>query len=59
MNNTRYFELELKDGIGKKIISDPKDIEYDYRGREVLLKTLELGMAEEVATLMPVYTIKI
>jgi hypothetical protein len=51
--------MTLKDGIGKKIVSDPKELEYDYRGREVLLKTLEIGMADEVATLMPIYTIKV
>ncbi|MBU0535750.1 MAG: hypothetical protein KKE20_02205 [Nanoarchaeota archaeon] len=59
VNKLRYFEIDLKDGIGKKIISDPKEIQYSYRGREVLLKTLEVGMGDEVASLRPIYTLKI
>src|SRR3989344_746469 len=59
VNKLRYFEIDMTDGTGKKIVSDPKEIEYSYRGREVLLKTLGLGMGEEIASLRPVYTIKV
>ncbi|MFC1731867.1 hypothetical protein ACFL6I_16230 [candidate division KSB1 bacterium] len=59
IHNKRYFELELKDGIGKKIISDPREIQFNYRGREVYLKTLEIGLGKEAATLMPIYTVKV
>lgn len=55
----RYFEIEMAGGIGKKIISNPKELQFTYRGREVLQRTLDIGMAEVAAELRPVYTIKI
>ncbi|MFC1752374.1 hypothetical protein ACFL96_03155 [Thermoproteota archaeon] len=59
VNKTRYFEVDMKDGMGKKIISDPRDVQYSYRGREVLLKTIDIGLGEEVTTLRPIYTLKV
>ncbi|MBD3312903.1 hypothetical protein GF345_00515 [Candidatus Woesearchaeota archaeon] len=59
VNKLRYFSVDMLDGVGKKIISDPRDVQYSYRGREVLLKTLEIGMGEELASLRPIYTLKV
>ncbi|MFC1691636.1 hypothetical protein ACFL0W_05665 [Nanoarchaeota archaeon] len=59
VNKTRYFGVNMKDGIGKKIISDPRELQFSYRGREVLIKTLELGLGEEAASLRPIYTLKV
>ncbi len=55
----RYFEVEMHNAIGHKIFSNPRDIEFIYRGREVLIKTLELGLGELEARLIPEYVLKI
>ncbi len=59
IKDKRYFKIDLVDSIGKKIISNMKEMEFDYRGREVVQKTLDLGMCEISAVLNPVYTIKV
>ncbi len=55
----RYFIVETRSGIGQKIISDVSGLEYTYRGREVVVRALELKMCEIIARLMPVYVLKI
>jgi hypothetical protein len=55
----RYFEIEMANNVGKKIIANPKALQYSYRGREVVQRTLDIGMCEVAAELDPVYTIKI
>jgi hypothetical protein len=59
INDKRYFKIDLVDGIGKKIISNVKEMEFTYRGREVVQRTLDIGMCSIAAVLEPVYTIKI
>ncbi len=59
IKDKRYFKIEMADSIGKLIISNVKELEFEYRGREVLQKTLDLGMCEVAAVMHPVYTIKI
>jgi len=58
-NDHRYFEVGLLNDRGKKVLSDVREIPYTYRGREVVLKTLELNMCELVAKLLPRYVLKI
>ncbi len=58
-NEHRYFEVDLLNDRGKKVLSDLREIPFTYRGREVLLKTLELNMCELVAKLLPRYVLKI
>ena len=58
-NDHRYFEVDLLNDRGKKVLSDVREIPYAYRGREVVLKTLELNMCELVAKLLPRYVLKI
>ncbi|MDI6639691.1 MAG: hypothetical protein QMD78_02590, partial [Methanocellales archaeon] len=55
----RYFEVEMHNAIGQKIFSNPKDIEFVYRGREVLMRMLELGLGELEARLIPEYVLKV
>lgn len=55
----RYFEVNMASGIGNQIVSSPRELEYSYRGREVMLKTIELGMGKIMARMTPVYDIKI
>ena len=59
IKDKRYFEIGMADSIGKKIISNPKNLQFTYRGREVVQRTLDIGMCEIAAELEPVYTIKI
>ncbi len=58
-NDQRYFEVDLHNDRGKKVISNPREIPYLYRGREVVLKTLELNLCELVAKLVPRYVLKV
>ncbi len=55
----RYFILDMQTGIGNKICSDVRDMEFDYRGKSVVLKTLELHLGEIMARLIPYYTLKV
>ncbi len=58
-DDNRYFEVDQLTDRGKKVLSDVREIPYTYRGREVVLKTLELNMCELVAKLVPRYVLKI
>ncbi len=58
-NGHRYFEVDQSTDRGKKVLADVREIPYSYRGREVVLKTLELKMCELVAKLIPRYVLKI
>lgn len=59
IGNKRYFIIEMKNGIGQKIISSTDGIPFMYRGREVIVRTIELRMCDIVARLMPIYILKI
>ncbi|UCF85974.1 MAG: hypothetical protein JSV50_10180 [Desulfobacteraceae bacterium] len=58
-NDHRYFEVDQVTDRGKKVLSDVREIPYTYRGREVVLRTLELNLCELVAKLVPRYVLKI
>lgn len=58
-NDQRCFEVDLHNDRGKKVLSNPREIPYLYRGREVVLKTLELNLCELVAKLLPRYVLKV
>lgn len=58
-NDQRYFEIDLLNDRGKKVISNPREIPYLYRGREVVLKSLELNLCELLAKLVPRYVLKV
>jgi hypothetical protein len=59
INGQRYFEVEMSSGKGRKIFSDIRNMPYEYRGIVVLERTLELEMAEVVASLKPLYVLKV
>ncbi|NIM46245.1 MAG: hypothetical protein GTO54_11600 [Nitrososphaeria archaeon] len=59
MGSKRYFKTEMKSGIGQKIISNTDGIQFMYRGREVVVRALELRMCDIVARLIPSYILKI
>ena len=59
VDGKRYFEVEMQNDRGKKIISEVRELPYEYRGRRVMLRTLEIGAIEIVAKLIPEYVLKI
>ena len=59
VNGKRYFEVEMQNDRGKKIISEVRELPYEYRGRAVVLRALEIGIIEIIAKLIPQYTLKI
>ena len=42
VDGRRYFEVEMQNDRGKKIISEVRDLPYEYRGRNVVLRALEV-----------------
>jgi len=59
VDGKRYFEVELQNDRGKKIISEVRELPYEYRGRKVVLRALEIGSIEIVVKLIPQYVLKI
>jgi len=59
VDGERYFEVEIQNDRGKKIISEVRELPYEYRGRKVMLRALEIGSIEIVAKLIPQYVLKI
>lgn len=44
---------------GRIIFSSPKELPYDYRGKNVIGKTIEYKLGEPVAKLQPIITLKV
>jgi hypothetical protein len=59
VDGKRYYEVEMQNDRGKKIISEVRDLPFEYRGRNVVLRALEVGLLEIVAKLIPKYVLKI
>ncbi|MBN1411556.1 MAG: hypothetical protein JW969_11980 [Spirochaetales bacterium] len=59
IDHERFFEIEMQNDRGKKIISDVNELPYDYRGKIVVLRTLEMGLVNIVGKLIPQYVLKI
>jgi hypothetical protein len=55
----RYFEVDLRGGGAPEFIASIREIPYEYRGRQVVLRAVELGMAEPLARLTPAYVLKV
>ena len=56
---TRYFVVDMCNARGEKIFEELRNLQYTYRGREVIVRTLELGLGESVAELVPEYILKV
>lgn len=54
----RFFELERETAGMVDLVTDPGGLPMRYRGRQVLLKSLECGLAEAVAKLDQILVIK-
>ncbi len=55
----RYFSVDLGTGIGTQIFETPRELEFSYRGRNVLVQTIDLGLGEIIARLVPRFALKI
>jgi hypothetical protein len=54
----RFFELEREAAATLDLVTDPTSLPMRYRGRQVLMKSLECGLAEAVARLDQIFVIK-
>jgi hypothetical protein len=56
----RYYVTDMSTGHeSEEIFSNPRELEYTYRGREVVRRAVDLRMCEIVARLMPRFILKI
>jgi len=56
----RYFACELvKDSKKLKIVRNVKDLQFEYRGRGVILKSIQLELGEIIARLNPIFSLKL
>ncbi len=55
----RYFEVEMQNDRGRKIIAEVSELPFEYRGRTVVLRALEIGLIEIIAKFIPQYVFKI
>ncbi|MBU0495499.1 MAG: hypothetical protein KKA73_01520 [Chloroflexi bacterium] len=59
LDGERYFELSFYAGAGRQLLSHVRDLPYTYRGLEVVERVVELGLADLVAQLDPIYGLKL
>jgi hypothetical protein len=55
----RYFSVDLGTGIGTMIFESPRELQFAYRGRNVVVQTIDLGLGEIVARMVPRFALKI
>ncbi|MFX1467482.1 MAG: hypothetical protein ACFFB8_02380 [Promethearchaeota archaeon] len=56
----RYFVTSLKTNISRlKIIRSVSELQFEYRGRDVVLKTIQLDLGEIIARLNPLFSLKL
>jgi len=58
VNGNRYFEVEMQNDRGKQIISEVRELPYEYRGRNVILRSLEIRSLEIMYKLIPKFVLK-
>jgi hypothetical protein len=59
-NGTRYYVTDMSTGHeSEEVFSNPRELEFTYRGREVVRRAVDLHMCEIVARLMPRFVLKI
>lgn len=56
----RYFECVLRSDTERvKIVRDVTNLQFEYRGRSIALKTLQLDLGDMVARLNPIFSLKV
>ena len=59
-NNQRYFVTDMGTGHESEMVfRTPRELQFSYRGRQVLARTLELGLGTVAANLMPRIVLKV
>ncbi|MFQ5605581.1 MAG: hypothetical protein ACE5HS_20105 [bacterium] len=59
LEDRRFFEVKSKNGQGSEILTDLRNVPYEYRGMEIFSQTVELQLGTPVAKLLPIYVLKI
>lgn len=59
IHDQRYFVMELQNELGVKIFNNPSELQFIYRGRQVVINSVELELIELKAKLMPEFVLKI
>ncbi len=59
IRDQRYFVMELQNELGFKIFNNPAELQFVYRGRQVVVNSVELELIELKAKLTPEYVLKI
>jgi hypothetical protein len=56
----RYFVTSLKTNRNRlKIIRNVGELQFVYRGRDIVLKTLQLDLGDAIARLNPLFSLKL
>jgi len=56
----RYFVTSLKSNISRlKIIRNVGELQFEYRGRDIVLKTIQLDLGDIIARLNPLFSLKL
>ncbi|MFX0021232.1 MAG: hypothetical protein ACFE9S_02830 [Candidatus Hermodarchaeota archaeon] len=56
----RYFVTSLKSHVSRlKIVRNVSEVQFEYRGRDIILKTLQLDLGEIIARLNPLFSLKL
>lgn len=58
-SSARYFVIEMDHTDGQKIVSNLKGLRFNYRGRTIIVSSLELGLVKIATRLIPEYILKI
>jgi len=59
-DNHRYFVTDMGTGHESEMVfRSPRELQFSYRGRQVLARTLELGLGNVAANLMPRIVLKV
>lgn len=58
VNATRFYELNMINTPGRKVIRDIRSVPYGFRNNEVIYKVHELGLGEMAAELDLLYVLK-
>ncbi len=59
LGDRRRFECTTAKGHSRKVFEDPRGLPYGYRGRSVLLESVQLGLCEIAAKLRPIHILKV
>jgi hypothetical protein len=56
----RYFVTSLKTNVSRlKIVRNVSELQFEYRGRDIVLKTIQLDLGDIIARLNPLFSLKL